>query len=137
MIEPRYFLVVGNETPVPDPSWAGIGAAVRDVRPGRSVALVKADRTHIRADGARSIDTIVSCETAASPPLLIGRRAGGRRRGRATLADRRVLVGPLELWSADGIEVLRAFHEGRSLAAAFELRDPRAEYSAEETRTFL
>jgi len=135
--EPRFFLVVGDEEPVPDPSWDAIEAAVRNVRPGGSVALVHADRTHIRADGARSMYTIVWYETAASPPLLIGRRAGGRGRGRVTLADRRVLVSRLEQWSCDGVEVFRAFHDGRALADAFDLRDPRTEYSDDEIRAFL
>jgi hypothetical protein len=135
--EPRFFLMVENEDPLPDPSWPVVEAAIREVRPGRSVALVKADRTHLRADGARAIHTIVFYETAQSPPLLIGRRAGGKRRAKATLAQNRVLVSPLELWSADGIEVFRAFYQGQPLTDAFELRDPRTEYTDEEIRAFL
>jgi hypothetical protein len=134
---PRFFLAIGDAAPVPDPSWDAIEAAVRNLRPGGSVAVVNADRTHIRADGARSMYTIVWYENAASPPLLIGRRAGDRGRGRATLADRRVLVSRLELWSADGVAVFRAFHDGRPLTDAFDLRDPRTEYSDEEIRAFL
>jgi hypothetical protein len=129
--------MVENEDPLPDPSWPVVEAAIREVRPGRSVALVKADRTHLRADGARAIHTIVFYETAQSPPLLIGRRAGGKRRAKATLAQNRVLVSPLELWSADGIEVFRAFYQGQPLTDAFELRDPRTEYTDEEIRAFL
>jgi hypothetical protein len=135
--QPRLFLVVGNADPVPDPSWALVEAAVRDVRPGHSVALVNADRTHIRADGARSRYTIVFYETANSPAVVIGRRPGGQRRGKATLSDRRVLVSRLEWWGVDGIAVFRAFHEGQSLADAFALRDPRTEYSDDEIRAFL
>jgi hypothetical protein len=133
----QFFLVIGNDAPIPDPSWDQIETAVRDVRPGRSVALVKADRTHVRADGRRAMYTIVWYETAQSPPLVIGRRAGGRWRGKAKLADRRVLVSPLENWSADGIDVFRTFHDGRPLADAFDLRDARTEYSDEEIRMFL
>ena len=136
-VSPRFFLVIGNDAPIADPPWSQIEAAVRDMRPDRSVALVKADRTHVRADGRRAMYTIVWYETAQSPPLVIGRRAGGRRRGRATLADRRVLVSPLENWSTDGIEVFRAFHGDRPLADAFDLRDARTEYSDDEIRTFL
>ena len=81
--------------------------------------------------------TIVFYETAQSPPLLIGRQAGGKRRGQATLARNRVLVSALELWGADGIEVFRRFYEGRPLENAFALRDPRTEYTDEEIRAFL
>src|SRR5262249_33628837 len=119
---PRFVLAVGSQAPVADPPWLAIEAALREGHPGHSIALVKADRTHIRADGARSMYTIAFYETAAAPPLLIGRRAGERRRGRATLAQNRVVVSPLELWSVDGIAVFRAFHDGKPLTDAFELR---------------
>jgi len=114
-----------------------VEAAVRGVRPGRSVILFKADRTHIRADGVRARHTIVFYETAQSPPLLIGRRAGGKGRGRATLAQNRLLVSPLELRSGDGVDVFHAFYEGQPLANAFDLRDPRTEYTDEEISAFL
>lgn len=135
--DPRFFLVVGSEPPVPDPSWLLVEEAVRDLRPRHAVALVKADRTHIRAEGARAMYTIVFYETADSPLVVIGRRAGGRRRGKVTLASNRVLVSSLEWWAADGIAVFRAFHEGQSLAEAFVLRDSRTEYTDEEIRVFL
>src|SRR5262249_41054172 len=99
--------------------------------------LVKDDRSHVRSDGTRAMHTIVWYETAQSPPLVIGRRPGGRRRGKATLAGRRVLVSPLENWAADGIEVFQGFHDGRQLSEAFQLRDPRTEYSDEEIRMLL
>jgi len=81
--------------------------------------------------------TIVFYETADSPPMMIGRRMGGQRRGKPTLAGNRVLVSPLEFWDDDGIAVFRAFHDGRPLLEGFELRDPRTEYSDEEIRAFL
>lgn len=137
MKDPRFFLVVGSETTIPDPSWLMIEEAVRSLTPDRGVALVNADRAHIRADGARGMHTIVFYQTAQSPPLVIGRRAGGQLRGRATLEHNRVLVSRLEWWGVDGIAVFRAFQEGRSLADSFELRDSRTEYTEKEIRTFL
>src|SRR5262245_47674709 len=135
--ESRFFLVLGSEPPIPDPSWLMVEESVRNLRQGHAVSLVKADGTHIRADGARAMFTIVFYETADSPPLVIGRRDGGHRRGKAALMNNRVLVSRREWWSADGIAIFRAFHEGQPLADAFELRDSRTEYSDEEIRAFL
>jgi hypothetical protein len=81
--------------------------------------------------------TIVFCETAAAPPLLVGRRAGGARRGKATLSENRVVVSSLELWRDDGLAVFRTFYDGRRLEETFELRDPRTEYSDEQIRSFI
>jgi hypothetical protein len=133
----RFFLVIGDDAPIPDPSWNQIQEAVRGLRRDRSVSLVKEDLTHVRADGVRAMYTIVWYESAQSAPLVVGRRVGGRRRGKASLADRRVLVSPLENWAADGIDVFRTFHEGRPLPDAFDLRDARTEYSDDAIRTFL
>jgi hypothetical protein len=134
---PRFLLVVGSDAPISDPAWDQIEAAIRRLHRDRSVSLVKDDRSHVRADGTRAMYTIVWYETAQSPPLLIGRRLGGRRRGKATLAGRRVLVSALENWAADGIEVFRSFHDGRPISVAFDLRNPRTEYSDDEIRRLL
>lgn len=130
-------LIVGDAPPIFDPPWETVEEVLGRVTPTTSVILYKADKRHIRADGARALYTIVFYENAHAPSLIIGRRDSGPRRGKPVVHGQRVLVSAFEYWARDGVDVFRAFYDDKPLAESFTLRDPRAEHSSEEIRRML
>jgi hypothetical protein len=131
-------LIVTPDKGEPNPTWSRIEDAIGGLQPGRSVVLCRPDNSHIRADGARLMFTIAFYQDAKASPLLVGRPSSGLKRGKAILSGNRALVTPREYWSSgDGVEVFRAFFEGRDLNESFVLRDPQVEYSDAEIRRML
>jgi hypothetical protein len=83
--------------------------------------------------------TIIFRESAsADKVLVVGRRPGGKHRGRAEFDGDTVVTTPLEWWSQeDGLEVFRTFFDGDTLEERFILRDPDTPFSPEEIEALV
>jgi hypothetical protein len=122
-----------------NPSWNEVVEAIDAIRPDASPVLVRPDGHQIRADGGRVRFTIIFRESAATENLLvIGRKAGGKHRGRAEFDGDLVVTTPLEWWSQDdGLEVFETFYNGGSLEERFALRDPAIPVSPETIEALI
>lgn len=138
MTNAELYLVDGDDSPLRHPTWEAILNGLHRLRPDRTLALVRTDGSHIRADGARLMYTIVFYEDADSAPLLIGRHESARRRGRASVQGNRVIVSPLEFWGEeDGRDVFKTFFDGVDLNQRYVLRDPALSYTSEQMQALI
>src|SRR5688500_12641600 len=86
----------GDHFATDEPTWPQLAQAVEPISPASSPVLIRDDGSQIRADGARARFTIIYRASGDAAPLVIGRSAGAKRRGRLEVQDDLVRVTPLE-----------------------------------------
>jgi len=137
--EPRVTLIEstdGEEIVTDNPAWEDIEAALSELKRGSFVCVVGRD-SEIVAEGVPA-NFRIQLSFPGKPPVLLGRSAGGIRRGHAELQGECALITPLERWStSDGAGVFQKFfHDGASLHQ-FTKRDPAVPLTPEEIRAIL